>query len=264
MVQRIAGNLPVTRHYGGVFLEWLGEMLQDQFRPRTDQHRLLDDVLKLADVSRPRKGLQRRHGHRMDVKEFLAELVVEARRHSPHQRRNVLDALAYRRQMERHHVEAVIKVAAELAPFDRLVQVPIARDDDPSRAVLRFVASHRLVLAGLDDPQEVGLLFHPQRIDLVQEKRSIAGGGKLAHLGSIGPCERPLRVAKELAFHQIGGQRSAGHHQEAMVFSGRILVDEAGQVRLTGPGFARQQHRDIVGTGQGDAFHHRQQGRRPT
>src|SRR5207247_802779 len=122
--------------------------------------------------------------------QVLVKLVVKPGRHAPNQRGDVVDPLAQGGQVEGHDIEPVVKVAAELAALDGLVQVPVAGDNDPRRAVLRFVAAYRFKLAGLDHAQEVGLLLQAQGVDLVEQPRAVTRGGKLAQLGPVGAGKR--------------------------------------------------------------------------
>ena len=134
-------------------LDRLGQMVRQQLRPGANQDRLLHRVLQLADVARPGERLQRGQRLGADVEQLLVELAVEARRHAAGQRGDILHALAQGRQVERHHVQAVVQVQSETATVGGLFQVQVAGHDQPRGAALRLDAAHRLELAGLDHAQ---------------------------------------------------------------------------------------------------------------
>src|SRR5262249_33776557 len=58
------------------------------------------------------------------------------------------------------------------------------------------------------------------------------------------------------ALDQVGGQGSAGNHQERVVLPRGVLVDEAGQVGLARPRLAGEQHGHVVGGGPRQALRH--------
>ena len=110
-----------------------------------------------------------------------------------------------------------------------------------SRAVtlLRLDAADRLEFAGLDDAQQDRLLLQAERVDLVQQNGSLADGGELADLGSIGAGEGPLGMAEQFAFDQVGGQSAAGNGQKTVIAAAANIVNEPGQVRLAACRFRR-------------------------
>src|SRR5947208_17092156 len=103
--------------------------------------------------------------------------------------------------MEGHHVEAVVKVGTETSLPRRRLEVPVAGDNQPRLAAVRLVAADRLVLARVDDAQQAGLRFQAERVDLVQQERSLAGERELADPGAVGAGKGPLDMSKKDAFH---------------------------------------------------------------
>ena len=64
--------------------------------------------------------------------------------------RHVFRPLPKRWQTEGQHIETVIQVLAELALRDALLQIPVARGNDPGFTSDRFVAADGFELARLD------------------------------------------------------------------------------------------------------------------
>ena len=130
------------------------------------------------------------------------------------EQRNVLAAIAQRRQLDREHVQPVVEVLAQLAGPHRLGRVEVGRGDDPD--------VHRLLLAAAETPERA-LLQHAQQLhlrrrlhlgDLVEEQR--AAVRELEHAGPaiVRAGERPLLVAEDLALEQRFGDRRAVDRDE--------------------------------------------------
>ena len=89
-----------------------------QLRARACQYALLNHVFQLTKIAGPGVTLQGRQRCRVDVEQLLAKLAIEVGGHATGQQRDVLAAIAQRRQVEGHHVEAVIEVFAEATRRD--------------------------------------------------------------------------------------------------------------------------------------------------
>ena len=120
------------------------------------------------------------------------------------QERDVLGALAQRRQGDGDHVQAVVEVLAEGALLHQAVEVGVGGGDDP------HVGAHDLDAA---QPHELLLLDHPQQLrlgvgrdvaDLVEEDRAVGGDLEQPLLARDGAGERAPDVAEEVALQQVG------------------------------------------------------------
>ena len=115
-----------------------------ELRARRHHQAALNYVLQLAHVAGPVVRHQFFHGRIGDRfhpaagigRQFLQEMVG--------QKRNVLLALAERRNVERHHVEPVIKVLAKGALFQRGAQVLIGGCDHPHVDMAGHIAAQPL------------------------------------------------------------------------------------------------------------------------
>ena len=101
------------------------------------------------------------------IAEFLEEAI--------HEDRNVALALAQRRQLDLHHIEAKKQVLAELALAHGHVEIPVGGGDNASGDGNAIVRSHWLHFPFLQGAQELGLQVHRQIADFVEEERAIAG-----------------------------------------------------------------------------------------
>ena len=80
-----------------------------------------------------------------------------------------------------------------------LVQVGVGRGDDPGIDPARARRSQALELAGLDHPQQLGLLAERHVGDLVEEQRALVGELEAADPIGLGVGERAAHVAEQLA-----------------------------------------------------------------
>ena len=96
--------------------------------------------------------------------------------------------------------------------------------------------------AVLQYAQNLGLRVHPHGADLVQEERAEISHLKQALLGRNGGGERPLDVAEERGFQQIGGHGAGVHRHKRLVPARRIGVDRLGDQLLAGPALALDQN----------------------
>ena len=88
---------------------------------------------------------------------------------------DVVDALAQRRQADRHDVEAVVEILAEEALPDHLAEVAVRRGDDADVGLDRRAAADHGVLALLQHAQQAGLGIHRHVADFVEEERAALG-----------------------------------------------------------------------------------------
>jgi hypothetical protein len=85
------------------------------------------------------------------------------------QERDVLAALAQRRQMDAEDVEPIVQVAPELLERDELPEILVGRRDDADVDVDGVLAADAQELALLEHAQELGLRRDRHLADLVEE-----------------------------------------------------------------------------------------------
>ena len=110
------------------------------------------------------------------------------------EQRQVFAAIAQRRQADFDRVESEQQVLAEPAAVHFLVQIGIGRGDDPGIHPARARRSQPLELAGLDHPQQLGLLAERHVGDLVEEERALVGELEAAGVLSRLPLRHNTRA----------------------------------------------------------------------
>ena len=140
------------------------------------------------------------------LRSFL--VVVDAKKVSD-QLGDVLAAFADRRQIDRDHVEAIIKILAEPSALDLVEKVAIAGGDHPGidADCLRIADALELVL--LEHAQELHLQFRHRGVDFIEKNGAGVGGLEAAGAVVDGPGERPSHVAEKLALQQVLGHGPA-------------------------------------------------------
>jgi hypothetical protein len=226
------------------------------------QHGPLDAVGQLADVARPAVGEQRRPRRRLEAGERLAVARGVVRQKVVGQRLEVLGALAQRRQVDDHGVQAVQQVLAKAPGRDLGRQVGVGRGQHADVDVAQPRRADPLDLAGLQHPQQLGLEPRRHVRDLVQEQRPVVGQLETADPVEPRVGERPLDVPEELALGNPLGQATCVHRYERAPFSFRARVQPRGDDFLARAVLAGDQHGRVRRRDPLDRLPHRPQRRR--
>ena len=123
-----------------------------------------------------------------------------------HQQRDVVLAVAQRRQLDRDDVQPVEQVLAELAFLHHLAQVDVGRGDDPDVDLDRLHAAEAREVALLDHAQQLRLRLERDVADLVEEDAALVGELEEPLLGIDGAGEGALHVAEQRRLEEIGRQ----------------------------------------------------------
>ena len=207
----------------------------------------LDHVLELADVAGParrRRGARarRRRSPRTalpSVSRVAAEEVVD-------EQRDVLAALAERRDRDPHDVEAVEEVLAEAAGGDLGRR---GRGWSRRSRARRPGAASLADAAGPPPPGARGGASPAARAAARRSRRGRAcrrrPRAKRPRRARSAPVKAPRGVAEELALEQGLGDRRAVDRDEGLVAPRRLRVDGARDHLLAGAALAEQQHRGL-------------------
>ena len=214
-------------------------------RAAAERDRTLHRVLQFADVPRPAVRLQLLDRAGCEPANLPARLAHELLQEVVGQDGHVVEAVAERRHVELHHLEAVEEVAAEGAVAYRLFERSVRRGDHAHIHLDRHVPAHALERVPLQHAEELRLRAERHLADLVQEDGAVVGGLELPDhaLGRAG--ERPLLVTEQFAFQQRFGERGAVEADERAVAARAVLVDRAGDQFLPRPALAADQHRRL-------------------
>src|SRR5262245_47988224 len=158
-------------------------------------------VLELADVAGPAVLLQARERLGGDLGRIARLLAGEALCSAAPagedvrgEERDVVLALAQRRDLDRYDREAPVEVLAELAARDERLEVLVGRGDHAHVDRDRAIAADRLDLALLQHAQQAVLHGGIDVADLVEEDRAAVGLAEQTAAGARSSGERPLLV----------------------------------------------------------------------
>ena len=158
----------------------------------------VDAVFKFADVSREvalAEHLERIGCEVQIASVLLAELVQKI----PGKLGDVARSVPERRQEERHHIDAVVKVGAELLLGNEFFQIPVRGADETEVNLQGLLAADALELAFLQDAQQLRLKGVADLADLVQEDCSAMG-----KLEAALPCRNGAGKGTLLMSEQLG------------------------------------------------------------
>ena len=113
-----------------------GKMPGVDFIVVCQQHRPLDHILQLPDISGPWSGFEQRQRFRRDAPELFAVFHCILVEKMAGQNADVLPTLPKGREIDSHHVDPVIEVFPELPLPDQLFKIPVRGGDDPDRHFL--------------------------------------------------------------------------------------------------------------------------------
>ena len=157
--------------------------------------------------------------------------------------RDVVGALAQRRQVDREYVEAIEQVFAQLAGADRLHRVAVGRGQDADIGLLHLGRPDPHEGAGLEHAQQLDLQVERHLGDLVQKERAAAGSLEEADVLAVGAGEAPLLVAEDLAFDQVRRDRAAVDREERAGAPPAQVVHGLRDDFLAGAALAGDEHR---------------------
>ena len=120
--------------------------------------------------------------------DLAAELALPAIDHRPHQQRDVLAALAQRRQRDGEDVEPIVEILPEAPLGHGAFEIAVGGRDDADVRVERPSGSHAFERPVLQHAQQLGLHVDAEFADLVQEERAA-----VRQLEAAGPASRRRR-----------------------------------------------------------------------
>src|SRR5437016_8552570 len=236
-----------TRRGGPRPPELVGQVLGGEHLLLRERDAAFERVRQLAHVAGPVIGAQPRERLLGDPGHRLAALT----RRAPHQvideQRNVLAPLAQRRELERHHLQAIVEVLAEAPLLDGSRQLAVGRRDDAHVDGPPHRAAHRPYLVLLEDAQELRLERRRDVADLVQENRAAVGLREVPGCVADRAGESAAHVPEELALEQRLGWRAAVDGQERPLAARAVRVDGACDELLAGAALAEEEHRAAPG-----------------
>src|SRR5262249_54240073 len=142
--------------------------------------------------------------------------------------------------------QPVVKIYAETTIPDDLLQIAVGGRDEAEVGLERRRSAHALVLALLQDAQELGLYRGCQLADLVEEHGAARGEFEAAALELVGPGEGTAIMAEELRFDEGLRQSRAVHDDERSLGTPARTVDGASEQFLPRAALAGQEHSGLL------------------
>ena len=224
-----------------------GRKSGEQDRPARLEQRLLQHALQLADVARPRVRPQCRQRLRRRPPRPACPAPGRtagrsarpaAARSSPRSRsggRRMVNTFSRKYRSRRNRPSsAIFSRSALVAAISRtsvwIVSLPPTRSNRcswSSRRIFAWVSGGHVA-------------------DLVEEERAAVALLELADPLAVGPGERALLVAEQLALQQALRDGRAVDRQERLVGPLAVLVDGPGDQLLAGAALAEDQHRHVL------------------
>jgi hypothetical protein len=158
--------------------------------------------------------------------------------------RDVLAALAKRRQLDGEDVEPVEQIFAEPLFRRHGEQIPMGGCHQARIRPDRLVAAEPLELALLDQAEDLRLDLERQLPNLVEEDGAVLGGLEAPNPPARRTRERALLVAHQLALEEVRRDGSAVRlHERAPALAPE--VDGAGDKLLAGPSLSDDEDRRV-------------------
>ncbi len=212
-------------------------MVRDQLdadaRAGAQHHGALDDVLELADVARPVVFREQIERVRRELETALLVLVAVLFQEMVDQQRDVILAVAQRRQLNRDDVQAIEEILAEFPFLHHLPQVDVGRGDDAHVDLDRLhpAEAHEVALL---DAALVGEVEHPLlrvdragegTLDVAEERRLEQVRRQVAGIDGDEGSLRPRGVGVDRARHQLLAGAALALNQDGRA-AGRRLDDQ--------------------------------------
>ena len=131
-----------------------------------------------------------------------------------HQRRDILDPFAKRRQAQRHHIQPIEQILAKKPLLHQMLQVLIGRRDDAHIRLHRAMGTDGKIFAILKNTKEAGLGLGRHVADLVEKQAAALRLLEASRHPAVGTDKGTFFVAEELRFHEIAGDcRHVDRHE---------------------------------------------------
>ena len=224
-----------------------GQVLAIDRVAAAEREAALDDVLQLADVARPVVARElRQRGRREGLRRDVERLAVAAHVLGGEQR-DVVAALAQRRQHDRDDVHPVVEIGAESTLAHLRSEVAVRGGDQAHVDFHRPRRPERHDLALLHRAQELDLQGTRDVGDLVEKEGTAVGGVEDAVIVGNRAGEGAAAMAEELAVEQRLGDGAAVDRHERLLGARAAGVDRPRDELL--PGAALAGDEDGAGVG---------------
>lgn len=130
---------------------------------------------------------------------------------------DVLAALAQRRQLQAHHVQAVQQVGTEFSLRDQTFQILMGGGDHAYIDADQFASTHTEEFALREHTQQSRLQRQRHVADFIEEQSAAVGLFEAADMAPLRAGERTRLVTEQLAFQQLGRNGGGVQGDERML-----------------------------------------------
>ena len=204
--------------------------------------RPLHRVLQLADVAGPRISLQLLDGGRRQRRHLLLHLAAKTLDECARQNRNIVRAIAQRRNRDGKHRQPEVQIFAEQFGGDAGAQRLVGGRHDPHVHLQRDGAADTLEPPLFERAENFGLQPQRQIADLVEEQRAAVRELELARLARHRAGKGALLMPEQLGFQQVVGNRRAIDRDKRPVGPIAQRVERAREQLLARAAFPLKQH----------------------
>src|SRR6266536_965953 len=162
-----------------------------------------------------------------------------------YEQRNILFAVAQRRQFDRKNIEQVVKIIAKGTVRDSRLQITIRRRDNADISAQNFRAAHAFKLAFLQNAQQCDLRLHWQISYFVEKNRAAFRQFESTQPPLNCPSKCSFFVTKQLRHDERRRNRGAIHTDERTLRTLRPFVNGAGDQFLPCARFTHDQNGGI-------------------
>src|SRR6266536_6386180 len=157
-VEPVLGDVDIVEPlYRPLAPHGLGQGVDAEHLSGAEYNGALEHVFELPDIARPMIALEHRHRVRRHSSHVFAELLAELLEEMGDEERDVLAAVAQRRELDRNHVQAIEEILAEDTFLHRALEVTVGGGDEPHVYLDVPGIADASNLAELDRPKQLHL-----------------------------------------------------------------------------------------------------------
>src|SRR6516164_2281554 len=208
-------------------------------------HRSLNHVLQLANVTGPMVRLKHFQSSLVDILDLLSDLACVALRKVFHQHGDVLFATSQRWHIDGKHIKPVKQVASEGSCVDSCLQVAVGGGDNTHVNGDGLIPADALKLALLQYTQQGNLRFGGKISDLVEEEGAAFRELETPQTPLCCTGESAFLVAEEFGSNQRRRYRCTIYTHEGSGGPWRPFVNGPGDQFLSSAGFSGDENRGV-------------------
>src|SRR5579875_46639 len=188
------GSLPERR--GEALVMAAGKIDRDDFLPLRQGRRAAHAIFKLAHIAREIASFEDGLGG-CGQGQLRRMLFVEAAEKFAGEKRDVFRPVSKGWERDRHHIDAVIKIGAEIPARHSVFKILVCRGHQADIHLERPHSPDTLKFALLKDAKKLGLKRGRNLANLVKEKRAAVGKFETSLAHRERPGERALLMAEQ-------------------------------------------------------------------